>query len=230
MEKLSDDIQANLEAVQERISQACQRSGRNPEEVTLIAVTKNVDPANIELAYNSGLCHFGENRLQEAEKKIERLNLLKPRPAWYLIGHLQSNKVKPALELFDMVQSLDSWELAESIDRRAGAQGLKFPVLLQVNIAGETTKGGFPLDNFEDSFYKISGLSNIRVKGLMTIAPLVEDPEQARAVFCQLRELRDRFSLEELSMGMTNDFEVAIEEGATMVRIGRAIFGERSIK
>jgi PLP dependent protein len=230
VERPSNDIKTKLEVVQKRIARACCRSGRDPEEVTLIAVTKTIDPADIEKAYDLGLRHFGENRVQEAEKKIESLNLLKPRPAWYLIGHLQSNKVKPALLLFDMIQSVDSWELAETVDRHAQALGFQVPVLLQVNVSGEKTKSGFILGNFEDCFYKIRSLSHVRIKGLMTIAPLVEDPEQVRPVFIQLRELRDRFALEELSMGMTNDFEVAIEEGATMIRVGRAIFGERTIK
>jgi PLP dependent protein len=229
MQRLSGDIKANLAAVQERIARACRRSGRAVEEVTLIAVTKTVDPEDIQTAYDLGLRNFGENRVQEAEKKIEIFKLLRPHPTWHLIGHLQSNKVKQALALFDMVQSVDSPGLAEAINCRARAQDLRTPVLLQVNVSGETTKGGFSLTDIEDCFYKVRCLSNIQVKGLMTIAPLVEDPEQVRPLFRKLKELGDRFALEHLSMGMTNDFEVAVEEGASMIRVGRAIFGERSI-
>jgi PLP dependent protein len=224
------DIKANLEAVRERMAGACRRSGRKPEEVTLIAVTKTVGPEAIEIAYNWGVRHFGENRVQEGGKKIPLLPRLKPESTWHMIGHLQSNKVKPALGLFDMVQSVDSPDLAEAIDNYAHSRGVPVPVLLQVNISGETTKGGFSPDNIEENFARVRVLNNINIRGLMTIAPLTEDPEQVRPVFRRLRELRDRFDLEQLSMGMTNDFEVAIEEGATMVRVGRAIFGERSYK
>ena len=182
-------------------------------------MTKTVGPAEIETAYNLGVRHFGENRVQEAGEKDTALTHLKPRPAWHMIGHLQSNKVKPALELFDMIQSVDSPGLAESIDARARFLGLRVPVLLQINVSGETTKGGFSPDNIEDCFPKVRGLTNIDIKGLMTIAPLADDPEQARPVFRRLRELRDQLGLEHLSMGMTDDFETAIEEGATMIEL-----------
>lgn len=218
------NIKANLEAVRERMSAACQRAGRRPEEVTLIAVTKTVDPAAIETALQSGIRHFGENRVQEAEKKMEKLSHLDPRPTWHLIGHLQSNKIKPALKLFDIIHSIDSIGLAQELDRRAER---RIQALLQVNVAGEDTKNGFSPEEIQPAFNIISNLSGIEVKGLMTIAPLVEDAEKVRPVFRRLRELRDSLSLEHLSMGMTDDFEIAIEEGSTMIRIGRAIFGER---
>ncbi len=221
------DIKTNLEAVQARIIQACQRVGRSPSEVTLIAVTKTVDTVTIETAFNLGIRHFGENRVQEAEEKIKDLSHLQPHPTWHMIGHLQSNKVKSALELFDIIQSVGSVELAEAIDLKAQSRVGKVPVLLQVNVSGESTKSGFSLSNIEKEFLKIWSLPQIEIRGLMTIAPLVSTPEQVRPVFRKLRELRDNLHLQHLSMGMTDDLEVAIEEGATMVRVGRAIFGGR---
>lgn len=221
------DIKSNLEAVQKRIAEACRRAGRSPEEVTLVAVTKTVDTAAIETAFNLGIRNFGENRAQEAEEKIKALSHLEPHPTWHMIGHLQSNKVKSAVDLFDIIQSVDSMELAEEIDLKAQRKINPVPVLLQVNVSGETTKGGFALNRIESNFLRIWCLPQIEIRGLMTIAPIVDNPEQARPVFRQLRELKEAFHLQHLSMGMTDDFEVAIEEGATMVRIGRAIFGER---
>jgi PLP dependent protein len=222
------DIQANLNSMRNSISSACQRVDRSPDEVTLIAVTKTVDPVLIEAAFNAGVRNFGENRVQEAAEKIDALGYLKPGPVWHMIGHLQSNKVKAALDLFDVIQSVDSLGLAEAINQRAQGKIEKVPVLLQINIAGETAKTGFSLEEIGSSFLAIRKLPRLEVRGLMTIAPLVENPEQARPVFRRLRELRDYFQLQHLSMGMTDDFEVAVEEGATMIRIGRAIFGERN--
>ena len=219
------DVRSNLERLQRRIARACQRSGRAVDEVSLIAVTKNVDPATVEMAHRLGLRHFGENRVQEAEGKIGALSHLQPRPAWHMIGHLQSNKIRPALEIFDTIQSVDSLTLIQAISRRSAG---KYPVLLQVNIAGETTKSGFSPEEVGPALETLSRLPGIEARGLMTIAPLAADPELVRPVFRELRELRDALHLEHLSMGMTDDFEVAIEEGATMLRIGRAIFGERS--
>ncbi|MDD5702345.1 MAG: YggS family pyridoxal phosphate-dependent enzyme, partial [Dehalococcoidales bacterium] len=213
-----------LEAVRRRIELACQRAGRSPQDVTMIAVTKTVDAAMIETAVGLGIRDLGENRVQEASNKIRQLAHLQPQPTWHLIGHLQSNKVKSALDLFDIIHSVDSVELAEHIRRRAKAQ---VPVLLQVNVAGESTKSGFSPSEIEAAFTTISRMPGLRVRGLMTIAPPTSDAERVRPVFRKLREMRDAFHLEHLSMGMTDDFEVAIEEGATFVRIGRAIFGER---
>ncbi len=218
------DVKSNLEVVQKRIVQACTRAGRSPQEVTLIAVTKTVDPGTIELANSLGIRHFGESRIQDAEDKIKALTHLQPRPMWHMIGHLQSNKVKPALELFDIIQTIDSVALAESISKRA--QKMR-PILLQVNVSGEKTKSGLSLIETEPTFEAIAKLPNLKIQGLMTIAPLVENPDEVRLIFRKLKELKDYLHLEHLSMGMTDDFEVAIEEGATMIRIGRGIFGER---
>jgi PLP dependent protein len=218
------DIKANLEAVHQRIERACRRSGRPVNDVTLIAVTKTEGEDAVRTAFDLGIRNFGENRVQEANRKIGYLFGLQPQPTWHMIGHLQSNKLKTALEIFDFIQSIDSTYLAQAINRRAAG---KVPVFLQVNLAGETTKSGFSLMGISQAFKEIVTLPNLEVKGLMTIAPQVKDPEEVRPLFRKLRELRDSFRLEHLSMGMTDDFEIAIEEGATMVRIGRAIFGER---
>jgi len=218
------DIGLNIEAVGERIARACQRADRSPDEITVVAVTKAVEPSAIADAFKLGIRHFGENRVQEAEEKIRQLSGLKPRPTWHMVGHLQSNKVKIAVEIFDIIHSVDSIRLAEAISRRTQQT---LPILLQVNVSGETTKSGFSLAEVEPALEAISRLPKIEIKGLMTMAPMVTDAEQVRPVFRQLCSLRDSLRLEHLSMGMTDDFEVAIEEGATLVRIGRAIFGER---
>ena len=221
---MNSDIRVNLESVRERIARACLRANRSPDEITLIAVTKTVPPDVIEQAFRLGIRDFGENRVQEAEKKADFFTRLKPRPNLHMIGHLQSNKVKAALGLFDMIQSVDSLKLAEAIDRQAVS---KIPVLLEVNVAGEVNKSGFSLEGIGQAVKALSATNNIEVRGLMTVAPVVENPEQVRPIFRRLRELRDVYKLQHLSMGMTADFEVAIEEGATMIRLGRAIFGER---
>jgi PLP dependent protein len=217
-------IQANVEDLQRRIAAACRRSGRLPAEVTLIAVSKTVEaPAMLE-AYRCGIRHFGENRVQEAARKWPLLGRLEPPPQRHLIGHLQSNKIKSALELFDMLHSLDSVELAEALNHRLKQP---FPVLLEVNIAAEPSKSGFAPQAVVPAFETISRWPNLDVRGLMTVAPAAAQAEEVRPVFRRLRELRDLLGLRELSMGMTDDFEVAIEEGATMVRLGRSLFGER---
>ena len=219
------DISANIEAVKERIARACQRAGRSPREVTLIAVTKTVEPAEIEAAFKLGITNFGESRVQEASVKIEQLDGLEPAPTWHMVGHLQTNKVRAAVEIFDIVHSVDSVRLAEMLSRQTQKP---LPVLLEVNVAGESGKYGFPIAEVAPVLEAICRLPRLEIKGLMTVAPLAADAEQVRPVFRKLRSLRDSFGLEHLSMGMTDDFEVAIEEGATMVRIGRAIFGGRS--
>jgi len=220
------DIGANVEAVRERIAGACQRAGRSPDGITIVAVTKTVEPLAIATALKMGIRHFGENRVQEAEEKIRQLSGLKPRPSWHMVGHLQTNKVKVAVEIFDIIHSVDSVRLAEAISRRTQKT---LPVFLEVNVSGEASKSGFPMAEVEPALEVISHLPKIEIKGLMTIAPMVTDAEQVRPIFKKLRSLRDSFRLEHLSMGMTDDFEVAIEEGATLVRIGRAIFGERKV-
>lgn len=234
------DIADNLERVRERMAEAARRAGRNPEEITLVAVTKTIEPAIVKEAIDLGLTDFGENRVQEAEGKAPLL----PEVTWHMIGHLQRNKVKKALLIFDIIHSVDSLRLAQEIDRRASRIGVGVPVLLEVNLSGEATKYGFRMapcvtrGEEKEAFFsyveEILTLPCLEVKGLMTMAPLVAHPKKARPYFKRLRglreELKERFPQarwEDLSMGMTDDFEVAIEEGATMVRIGRAIFGER---
>ena len=227
MRAVATDIRANIEQVRERIASACQRVNRSPEEVTIVAVTKMVAPSAIATAFKLGVRHFGENRIQEAEAKIKQLSWLEPHPTWHMVGHLQSNKVKVAVEIFDIIHSVDSIRLAEVLSRRARKT---LPILLEVNVAGEASKSGFSITEVEPAVEAIAHLPGLEVRGLMTIAPMVADAEQVRPVFQKLRLLRESFGLEHLSMGMTDDFEVAIEEGATLVRIGRAIFGERETK
>ncbi|MDI6814603.1 MAG: YggS family pyridoxal phosphate-dependent enzyme [Dehalococcoidales bacterium] len=224
MKAAAIDIEANIEQVKVRIARACQRVGRSPDEVTIVAVTKNVEPSAIATAFELGIRHFGENRVQEAVDKLGQLSGLKPHPTWHMVGHLQTNKVKVAVEIFDIIHSIDSVRLAEVISRRTQRT---LPVLLEVNVSGEASKSGFSVAEVEPALEAISHLPRLEMKGLMTIAPIVVDAEQARPVFRKLCSLRDCFGLEHLSMGMSDDFEVAVEEGATMLRIGRAIFGER---
>jgi len=214
------DIERNLREVERRIARAAERVGRSPEEVTIVVVTKNVETEAIKAALESGIKHVGENRVQEARKKIKSLSTLVPRPVW----HIQTNKAKTAAEIFDIIHSIDSVSLAEAISHRASSN---LPLLIQVNVSVEGAKGGFAVAELTKAVAEIARLPRLEVKGLMTIAPLVKDPEEVRPIFRRLRELRDGLGLEHLSMGMSDDFEVAVEEGATMVRIGRAIFGER---
>jgi PLP dependent protein len=241
----ADEIAGNVAAVQERIDAAARRAGRESPEITLVAVTKTRSESLIRLAHAAGVTDCGENRVQEGEEKIPPLRDLSLR--WHLIGHLQRNKARRAVALFDMIQSVDSTRLATHLDRIMGEElpARRLPVLLQVNVSGELSKEGFDLpgglDNHESlpAFYEavaqIVALPHLDVQGLMTIAPYTDNPAWARPTFRALRLLRDdlaqRFresSWQHLSMGMTGDFEVAIEEGATIVRVGRAIFGERT--
>ena len=175
-------------------------------------------------AFDLGIRNFGENRVQEADGKIAGLSELRSIITWHMVGHLQSNKSKSAVDLFDIIHSVDSVRLAVILNRLAKKQ---LPILLEVNVSGESTKAGFSRDEVVSAMKDIKQLSNLNLVGLMTVAPIVAEPEQARPVFRKLRELRDLLGLKHLSMGMTDDFEVALEEGATMLRIGRAIFGER---
>jgi pyridoxal phosphate enzyme (YggS family) len=219
-----DFIRENIQEVQKRIEGACERSGRLPDEITLVAVTKTVDAATIASAYEHGIKHFGENRVQEAEKKIEELAAIRQSVTWHMIGHVQTNKVKPVTRLFNIVQSVDSMKLATGLDMQAQET---LPVLVQVNVSGEDTKSGFSIDQVNMAINEMNHLPHLDIKGLMTIAPWTDNEEEVRSVFRTLRELRDNLGLEHLSMGMTDDYEIAIEEGATIVRIGRAIFGKR---
>ena len=218
------DIATNLERVRERLARAAERAGRRPDDVLLIAVSKTVDVERIRAAVAAGVTALGENRVQEAKTKIAELG----RPAaWHLIGHLQTNKVKDALPLFDVIHSLDRLELAREIERRAAARGQVVDALLQVNVAAEASKGGVGADAVGETLDTIGKLAHVRVRGLMTIPPEVERAEDSRPWFRRLREMAERHGLRELSMGMSGDFEVAVEEGATMVRVGTAVFGPR---
>jgi hypothetical protein len=218
------DIATNLASVRERIARAAERGGRRPGDVLLVGVSKTVDIERIRQAVAAGLPALGENRVQEAKEKIAVLG--RPVP-WHLIGHLQTNKVRDALALFDLIHSLDRLELARECDRRARQRGRALEALVQVNVGGEASKGGFEPEQLAAALEEIARLDHLRVRGLMTIPPPVERGEDARAWFRVLAGLAKRHGLAELSMGMSADFEVAIEEGATMVRVGTAIFGPR---
>jgi hypothetical protein len=215
-----DDVRANLERVRERVARAAQRAGRRPEDILLIGVSKTVPAERVREAIAAGLPALGENRVQEAKEKIRVLG--RPVP-WHLIGHLQTNKVKDALDLFDVIQSVDRPALAAELARRARRP---VDVLVEVNLAGEPAKSGFAPAEVKPAVDALAALPGLRVRGLMAIPPAAA-AEQTRPWFRTLRELRDAAGLPELSMGMSADFEVAIEEGATMVRVGTAIFGER---
>jgi len=236
---MSDEMKATrlidtVSTIYKRITNAAMRAGRNPEEVKLIAVTKTVTVLQIKEAIDAGLRTFGENRVQEAKAKIEELSAgwTMPSVSWHLIGHLQKNKAKYSVRLFDLIHSLDSAELAEELNSQAEKIGRVQEVLLEVKLSPEETKHGVARAELLQFLKMAQALKHLRIRGLMTIPPFFEHPEEARPYFRKLRELRDEAGsaghpLPELSMGMSNDFEVAIEEGATMVRIGTAIFGER---
>lgn len=219
------DIAANVAAVRGRIERAARSAGRDPASVTLVAVSKSFPAAAVSLAHAAGVRHFGENWVQEAAAKLPLLAGLTPRPVWHFVGHLQTNKVRAALDLFDVIESVDSLHLAQAIARRAG--GAPVPVLVEVNVAGESSKFGFSPEETPAAVERLRALPGLEVRGLMTVAPETPDPEQVRPVFRRLRQLAQGLGLPELSMGMTNDFEVAVQEGATIVRLGRAVFGPR---
>ena len=224
----------------ERIEKAAQGVGRNPEEISLVAVSKTVEAARIKEAIEAGVSILGENYVQEAQKKIDEIG----RPActerfgegrivsWHFIGHLQSNKAKYAVSLFDMIHSLDSISLAEELNRRAEKEGQTMNAMIEVNLSGEATKFGAEEARVFDIARRVLNLSYLSLVGLMTMPPYFDDPELSRPYYIRLRELKEKIikegiPLRELSMGMSNDFEIAIEEGATYVRVGTAIFGER---
>ena len=229
-------IAENIARVHERIAAAARRAGRSPDEVTLMAVSKTVEPARIRGAYAAGIRVFGENRVQEFAEKAAALRDLEG-AEWHLIGHLQSNKAGKAVELFGAVDSVDSAKLARKLDAAAQKD---VPVLIEINIGGEEAKAGVAPGSreFEELLRAAPELKHVRIRGLMAIPPFTEDPEGARSYFRRMRELRDEIAgrklpgvaMEVLSMGMSHDFEVAIEEGATCVRVGTAIFGERAKK
>ena len=224
-------VSENWSRLRARADAAAQRAGRQPEEVAIVAVAKTFPAHMVRDAYDQGLRVFGENYMQEALSKMAELpdNI-----EWHMVGHLQSNKAKQAIGRFALIHSLDSIHLAEELDKQAGKRGVRQRVLLQVNIADEDTKFGFEPAQVADAAGEIAELEHLEPRGLMTIGPLESAPEDTRWVFRELRGLRDKvqaqlpgLDLRELSMGMTGDFEVAIEEGATLIRVGRAIFGER---
>lgn len=223
-------LRANIERIRERIAASEHRAGRQGQ-VTLVAVSKTQPVETVAAAYRAGLTRFGENRVEDAGPKAAALSEL--RLEWHMVGHLQSRKAEDVFPWASLVHSVDSIKLAGRLSRAAGA-GMTLPVLLQVNVSGETSKEGFAPEEVPETVRIIAALPGLRIDGLMTMAPIVADPEDARPVFRALRGLRDDLarqypllSWRHLSMGMTDDFEVAIEEGATLVRIGRAIFGER---
>ncbi len=225
-------LSENLRDVEKKIEDACKRSNRDPKEVTLIAVSKTKPVEMLQEVYDAGGRNFGENKVQEIMDKYDQL------PAdinWHMIGHLQRNKVKYIVDKVKMIHSVDSLRLAETIDKEAKKKGVTVPILVEVNVAEEDSKFGLSLEEVTALVEDISKLSNVRVCGLMTVAPFVEDPEENREVFRSLKKLSvdiaakniNNVTMSVLSMGMTNDYEVAVEEGATMVRVGTAIFGAR---
>jgi len=230
-------ILSNIAAIEERIHVAARHAGRSPEEISLMAVTKTHPPQKIREAYEAGLRLFGENRVQEFAGKYTLLVDL-TNAEWHMIGHLQSNKAAKAVELFGAVESVDSLKVAERLNAAALATGKKLAVLIEINVGGEAAKSGAAIDSLEleHLLQAAPGLEALEFRGLMTVPPYMEDPEAARPFFRKLRELSEVFvarklpsiSMDVLSMGMSHDFEVAIEEGSTCVRVGTAIFGERA--
>ena len=225
-------LKENLAEVQSRVEQACKRAGRDVAEVTLIAVSKTKPVTDLQEIYNAGVRDFGENKVQEMCDKMEKM----PKDInWHMIGHLQRDKVKYIVGNVALIHSVDSYRLAEEINIQAKKKGLVVPILVEVNIADETTKFGVSKEDAMELVRQIASLDALSIKGLMTIAPYVVDPEENRAYFRKIKELSvdidnqniDNVSMDILSMGMTGDFEVAIEEGATMVRVGTGIFGKR---
>ena len=237
-------IEANIARVRQRIDAACQKAGRNPAEVTLLAVSKMQPPEAIQDAAAAGLQHFGENRVEEAVSKIPQVKQCVAKPLiWHMVGHIQSRKARQIPGLFQLVHAVDRVKLARRLSALVSARGESLDVLLELNVSGEASKSGLAAAGWQgDAALRaelwrdcesILGLPGLQVRGLMTMAPIVRDAEEVRPVFAQLASLRDELAtdfgvpLPELSMGMTDDFPVAVEEGATIIRIGRAIFGPR---
>jgi PLP dependent protein len=225
------DLARNWELVEARIQAACDRANRDRSEVSLVAVSKGQPPEVVRAAAELGHSLFGESKVQEGKAKV---SLCPSRLRWHMIGHLQSNKVRDAVHFFQMIESVDTPELAQEIDKWAEKRAKRIPILLEVNIAGESSKFGFKPEQVLHEFETVNALPRIEVHGLMTIAPWTPEPEKVRPIFRQLRELKEQCEaklgvpLPHLSMGMSGDFEIAIEEGATIVRIGTALFGPRS--
>ncbi|MDP2853113.1 MAG: YggS family pyridoxal phosphate-dependent enzyme [Smithellaceae bacterium] len=229
---METDISSNISLIRQRIEAASARSGRDPRSVRLMAVSKTVAPERIREALEAGITLLGENYVQEAREKIPAIGHA---AEWHMIGHLQTNKVKYVVNLFDWIHSVDRLELARELDKRAGQNNRRLNVLIEVNVSGEESKNGMEPDAALELVRQVSLLPNISVRGLMTMPPYSDNPENSRPYFQALRKLRDEISaaavpnirMDELSMGMTDDFEVAIEEGTTIIRVGRAIFGKR---
>ncbi len=227
-------IAANLAEIRERIARSAARAGRTAEDITLVAVSKTFPPEAIRSAYELGLRHFGENRVQEWESK--RAAVADLDATWHLVGHLQSNKARRAANLFSRVDSMDGVALAQKLDAAAASEIKRLKILIEVHLGGEETKSGVPEADLPALAESIAQLQNLDLLGLMTIPPYFDEPEQVRPYFRRLRELRDqvgtqlRSPLTVLSMGMSHDFEIAVEEGATEIRVGTALFGERSKK
>jgi len=224
------DFAGNLNSIQQRIRAACERAGRATDSVTLLAVSKTHPPETIREAADCGQILFGENKIQEAKAKIP---LCPGKCRWHFIGHLQSNKVRDAVELFGMIQSVESLSLAQEINKRCEQAAKRMPVLLEVNVGGESSKSGYEPEKLLSELKELDNLPRIEIQGLMTVPPWAPEMEKARPHFRKLRQLKERAEavlgapLPHLSMGMSGDFEVAIEEGATLVRIGTALFGPR---
>ncbi len=225
------DLQTSFDAVRESIRAACTRAGRDPGSVTLLAVSKGQPPEAVRAAAGAGQTLFGENRVQEGKVKI---SMCPSNLHWHMIGHLQTNKCRDAVHFFEMIQSVDSLKVAQEIDKCGNQSGKTMPILLEVNIAGEATKFGFKPEEVLEQLETINALRKIEIHGLMTIAPWSPEPEKVRPIFRQLRELKQECEkilgapLPHLSMGMSGDYEVAIEEGATLVRLGTVLFGDRA--
>jgi len=229
----TSSIAANLERVSEKAARAAERAGRGVDEITIVAVSKTFPAETIRAAHEAGLRHFGENRIQEFEAK-QATQLGFADAIWHFIGHLQKNKIRQALPLFELMHGIDSLALAQDLQRIADEEGIHPHILLQVNLAGEASKHGFAPETLRRDLEAILSFGRLTIGGLMTIPPLASEPEASRRYFVGLRELRDQLDAEfglhlrELSMGMSGDYQVAIEEGATLVRVGTAIFGERA--
>ena len=230
------NIKENIDDIVKRIEVTCKKAGRNPNDITLIAVSKTVESPKVREALEAGIDNLGENRVQELIKKYEDLKDTDIK--WHMIGHLQKNKVKYIIDKTVLIHSVDSLSLAEEIDKRAKNRGLVANVLIELNIGEEESKFGIKEENIYDFIKSLENFENIRVLGLMTVAPFCENPEDVRWVFKKMKDIYDKIStmnlknaeMKYLSMGMTNDFEVAIEEGSNMIRIGTAIFGARKYK
>jgi PLP dependent protein len=229
---METEISSNINAITQRMAAAAKRAGRDPLSIKLMAVTKTVPPECILKALEAGLTMLGENYVQEAKDKIAAIG---DHAQWHMIGHLQTNKAKYAVKLFDYVHSVDRLELAQELNKRAGQINRTLNVLIEVNISGEESKSGIEKTQVLELVRQVAHFPNLAVRGLMTMAPYSDNPENSRPYFKALRDLRDdirrtdiaNIQMDELSMGMTDDFEVAIEEGATIIRVGRAIFGKR---